>query len=313
MRILVTGANGFIGRHVVSALVRDHEVVSAVRRAGTAADTTREVVVGDIDGATNWTDALAGADVVIHLAARVHVMSESESDSLGAYREVNTFGARGLAEACVEEGIRRLVFVSSIKVNAEATNGVPISAIDVPMPVDPYGVSKLEAEEALRSVAANHDLEVIVLRPPVVYGIGVGGNIRRIASAVKRRLPLPFGSIHNRRTMIAVANLVTAVCAAATIRRVPDGPLLVGDPQPVSTAELVTHLAEGMGVRPRLIPFPVAGLRSLAAMVGRRSDAMRLTEDLEVTSNWTELGVKNDQLVDARHALAELGAEWRRD
>lgn len=310
MRILVTGATGFVGGHLVPALVRDHhEVIAATRSLGTAPQGSSEVVVGDIGASTEWTHALEGVEAVVHLAARVHVLNERSTDPLHAYRAVNTDGTVRLARAAVGAGVRRFVFLSTIKVNGEATQGVPFHRHSAPVPLDPYGHSKLEAEAKLRELAESEDMDVISLRPTVVYGAGVGGNVRRIARAVQRGAPLPLGAIKNRRTMLAIDNLLTAIKAALTIDPVPSDAILLGDQEPVSTRQLVRYLAEGMGRPARLVPVPVSALIAGGAALGKRREIQRLVQDLEVDGDWDALGVSPEVLVTPRTALVALGRD----
>ncbi len=307
MKVLVTGASGFVGRHLIPALLREHEVVAATRRADSAPRGSVEVVVGDIDGSTEWADVVEGIDAVVHLAARVHVLKDDASDSLAAYRTVNTDGTLELARAAAAAGVARFVFMSTIKVNGEATLGHAFNRESTPAPNDPYGVSKLEAEEGLAVIGAAASIDVISLRPPVIYGAGVGGNIGRVARAVKRGVPLPLGAISNRRTMLAIDNVVTAIEAALTVEPVPRHPVVLGDLEPVSTPQLVRYLAEGMGRRARLVPVPVRALETAGAWLGKGSEIERLVQDLEIDGDWESLGVPLEALVTPGTAFQALG------
>jgi UDP-glucose 4-epimerase len=310
MRILLTGATGFVGRSLLPNLEVDHDTLVATRRPVDEQAKIEQMVVGDIDGSTEWSAALAGVDVVIHLAARVHVMNETAQDALAAYRVVNTRGTLQLAEQAAAADAKRFLFVSSIKVNGEATDGQPFQATDEPEPLDPYAVSKWEAEQGLRELSAQTGMEVIVIRPPVVYGVGAGGNIQRIAGAIRRGIPLPLGAVRNARTMIAVENLVNGIRGAIAVEQAPKEPVLLGDPAPISTSDLVRLLADGLGRGPRLVPVPVPILRAAGALIGRRSDVLRLTESLEVRSNWDALGM-DPPSQGAEHYMVELGRALR--
>ncbi|MDR1768095.1 MAG: NAD-dependent epimerase/dehydratase family protein [Propionibacteriaceae bacterium] len=305
MRILVTGASGFVGRQLVPALAGGHEVVACVRRPGSSVGAVRELVVAGIDGRTDWGDGLSGVEVVVHLAGRAHVMREDAADPLSLYREVNVEGTRTLAEAAARCGARRLVFMSTIKVNGEGTRGRAFTDRDAPAPVDPYGVSKWEGEQALAEVSARTGLEVVALRPPVMYGPGVKGNIKRIAALVGRGVPLPLGSVANRRTMLSAGNMVRWVRAAVESPLAPRRPVLMGDPRPVSTAELVRQLAAGMGRPDRLVPFPVAGLLLGGKLLRHEADVARLVEDLEIA---TSDDLRPADLADPGGELRALGA-----
>lgn len=312
MKILVTGATGFVGRHLFAeADAREREMFALTRTPGSAPRGSREIVVGEIDDKTAWGSALAGADAIVHLAARVHVMNDSTAESLHAYRAVNTEGTLRLARAAADSGVRRFVFVSSIKVNGEMTTTEPFSSSSVPSPKDPYGESKREAERGLGIISQETGLEVVVVRPPVVYGPGVGGNILRIAMAVSRGIPLPLGAIHNRRSMLSVESLVRAIHAAAAVEAVPATAVLLGDPEPVSTTDLVQLLAQGLERRARLVPVPAGLLRFGGSVLGRRADVLRLTEDLIVNPNWHDLGINSLSLPSSKSGLVELG-RWIR-
>ncbi|MEY4489666.1 MAG: hypothetical protein RIQ79_2174, partial [Verrucomicrobiota bacterium] len=268
-KVLVTGARGFVGRPVVAALrASGCEVRGAVRSApadagaGAAAGYC-EVVAGELGPDTDWSTALAGVEVVVHLAARVHQMSDRAADPLAEFRRVNVEGTRRLAEQAAAAGVRRLVFVSSIKVNGEGTEGgVAYMENDSPAPEDPYGVSKWEAEQALKTVGVATGLEVVVLRPPLMVGKGVKGNLASLTGAIRRGMPLPFGAItSNRRSLLDVRNLADVIVLCAAHPKAAGEVFLVSDGVPVSTAELARHLGRVAGRAPVLIPVPVCMLR----------------------------------------------------
>lgn len=266
MRILVTGASGFVGRALVPLLAaRGHRVVAPSR-----AET------GDIGPETEWSRLLAGADAVIHLAARVHVMQDKAPDPLAAFRRVNTAGTARLAAAAIEAGVSRFVLISSIKVNGEGSDR-PYTAADRPAPQDPYGISKLEAEQAILDQADR--LEAVILRPPIVYGPNVGGNFLRLLKLIDRGMPLPFGSVRNRRSLIAVDNLADAIAWALTG---PPGIYLPSDGIDLSTPALVEGLARAMGRPTRLLPCPPRLLRLAGAMTRQTAAIDRLTGTLTV-------------------------------
>ncbi|WP_157155334.1 NAD-dependent epimerase/dehydratase family protein [Diaminobutyricimonas sp. LJ205] len=283
MKALVTGASGFVGRHLLEHLKhRGHEVTAVVRRTGLASHVDREVVVDGIGGDTDWTDVLAGHDVVIHLAARVHVMRDNSMDPLAEHRAVNTAGTLRLAHAAADQGVRRFVFMSTIKVNGEGQKNHRYEASDFPNPRDPYGLSKLEAETALLDLAKRSDLDVAIVRSPLVYGPDVGGNFRRMLALVRSGIPLPLGSVKNRRTMTSVWNLVDLLEQASLDQRASGAVVLAGDAFSPSTPELFRAIAEAAGRPSRLFPFPVGILR-LGAGLLRKSDLVdRLIGSLEV-------------------------------
>lgn len=308
MRIHVTGATGFVGRHFTAeAARRGHEVVALVRRFDSSLTGLRQIEIGDITARTDWSDAVRGGDAVVHLAARVHVMNEHADDVDALYERVNAHPTAALARAAADAGAQRFVFMSSIKVNGERTSGEPFSSDDAPAPVDPYGRSKLLAERKLTTIGEAGQMSVAILRPTVVYGPGVGGNIERIGGAVRRGVPLPIGSIRNTRTMVSVDNLVAGTLAALDTKIDGSRVFLLGDPNPISTRQLAEYLAEGIGRHARLFPFPPALLKLGAKMLGRGADAARLVEDLLVRPDWDALCVADERLRSTKSAMVELG------
>jgi len=285
MRVLVTGANGFVGRAVCERFVRAGAAVhAAVRAPGRAvASGAIPCVVGDLGAATDWKAALEGVDVVVHLAGRVHQMRDTADDSLAAYREVNRVGTERLARAAARSGAKRLVFMSTVKVVGEG-RGEPYTERDVPAPVDPYGISKWEAEQALTQVAAETGLEVAILRPPLVYGPSVGANFLKLLQWVWSRLPLPFGSVRNRRSLVYVGNLADAVHATASLSLDSPRTFFVSDGEDVSIPELVRRIGIVLGRPARLVPVPAGVIRTAARLVGRPDAAERLVGSLAVDS-----------------------------
>jgi nucleoside-diphosphate-sugar epimerase len=272
MRILVTGGSGFVGRHLLPALrAAGHEVV-APSRAQT----------GDLCGSTDWQPWLAGVDAVVHLAARVHVMQDTAADPLAAFRAVNVEGTRRLAQQAQAAGVTRFVFVSSIKVNGEQTApGRPFRAEDTPVPQDPYGISKYEAEQLLLGMPA---LQPVIVRPALVYGAGARGNLERLVRLLRRGLPLPLAAIRNRRAMLDVADLVDFLRAVVEQPAAAGRVFLLADAQAPSTPELIRQLAVADGRRARLWPFPPALLALAAYLAGQGAAWQRLAGSLEVDS-----------------------------
>jgi nucleoside-diphosphate-sugar epimerase len=284
-RLLVTGASGFVGSRVCSLLVdRGVAVRAAVRSTHSELPAGLEIAaVGDIGPSTPWTDALARVDCVVHLAARVHQMKDRAPDPLAAYREVNALGTANLARAAAAAGVRRLVFLSSVKVLGDG-RAMPYRETDTPAPPDPYGQSKWEAEQALAETAAKTGLEVVILRPPLVYGPGVRANFLRLMELVSRGVPLPLGAIGNRRSLAFVGNLADAVLAAATHPAAAGETFLVSDGEDLSTPELIRRLAAALDRAPRLLHVPPALLRGAAGVLGKRAAAERLLGSLAVDS-----------------------------
>jgi nucleoside-diphosphate-sugar epimerase len=216
---LVTGANGFVGRALCGVLVQHgHFVKGAVRcSVVTKNSKTSQVVVGEINSQTDWTVALTGIEVVIHLAARVHVMQETSTDPLRDFRCTNVLGTEQLARVAAANGVKRFVYVSSIKVNGEETIGDHrYSEIDAASPQDPYGVSKWEAEQALHRVALETGMEIVIVRPPLVYGAGVKGNFALMLKVLIKSIPLPLASVSNLRSLVYIGNFVDALLQCAT-------------------------------------------------------------------------------------------------
>jgi nucleoside-diphosphate-sugar epimerase len=282
-RVLVTGATGFVGRACVDGLLRRGYAVRRVLRVPSAplAD-VEDVVVGDLVDVVDWSGVMQGIDVVVHLAARVHVMRETVADPRAAFYRINVDATRRLAEGAARAGVRRFVFLSSVKVQGECSRGRPLTERDPPAPEGSYGESKRDAEVMLADIMATTGLEVVMLRSPLVYGPGVGGNVQTLMRAVERGLPLPFGAVDNRRSFIAVRNLVDAiVCVCATDRRL-RSTYVVSDGIVFSTPQLIRLLAEGIGRPPRLVSVPVPWLKVLAGWIGQRDAMQRLLGSFEI-------------------------------
>lgn len=283
MKVLVTGANGFVGAALCPALERaGHAVRRAVRQvSGPAQPDT--VAVGDIGPATEWSQALDGIDVVVHLAGRAHVMQESMDPQAvrAAYFDTNAHGTEALARAAAAQGVKRLVFVSSIKVNGEATSDTPYRETDEPRPEDDYGRSKRAGEERLALVSGQTKLEYVIVRPPLIYGPGVKGNLARLMRIVDRGVPLPLGCIDNRRSLVGVTNLVSALALCCEHVDAAHRTFLVSDGRDLSTPDLIRAIAAALDRNPRLLPVPPSWLRALARVTG--SGALtRLTGSLQV-------------------------------
>ena len=284
-RVLITGANGFIGRALCADAAARGFAVGAVTRAPCELPAGIEGwAVGSVDERTDWQEVLGGGyDVIIHLAARVHVMQDAATDPLAEFRRVNALGTLNLARQAASAGVRRFIFVSSVKVNGEATRpGHPFKADDVPAPLDPYGTSKMEAEQGLRELAAQTGMEVVIIRPPLVYGPGVKANFDAMMRWLRRGIPLPLGAIDNRRSLVALDNLTDLIITCTAHPGAANQTFLVSDGQDVSTTELLRRMGQAMGRPARLVPVPVGCLTLAAAMVGKRNMAQRLCGSLQV-------------------------------
>lgn len=288
MNVLVTGANGFVGRATCAALrLAGHAMTPVVRRPNSLAG---EQVIGEMSSQTDWRAALSGMNGVVHLAARVHLMRDTAADPLAQYRAVNVEGTLHLARQAAAAGVRRFVFVSSIKVNGEERAKTYTEA-DVPQPEDDYARSKWEAEQGLWKIAADTGLEVVILRPPLVYGPGVGVNFLALLRAVARGMPLPLGAIHNQRSLVYVGNLADAIIHCLEHPAAAGKTFLVSDGEDVSTPELVRRIAAALGRPTRLLPVPQALLRAAARLTkkfpqGRNAQALagRLMDSLTLDS-----------------------------
>lgn len=288
-RVLVTGASGFVGRALCMTLAAEGYRVRAVlresapRRASLQELGVTELVrMGEIGPDTDWTSGIEDVDAVVHLAARLHVMRETVGNSLAEFRRVNVEGTRSLARAAAEAGVRRLVFLSTLKVNGESSGEQGLSESDPPRPADPYAVSKWEAEQALHEIAGRTGLEAVILRPPLVYGPGVKDNFLRLMDWVARGVPLPLASIRNSRSLLYLDNLVAAIEACLREPSAAGETFLLKDGGDLSTPELIRQLARAMGGRARLLPFPVPLLALLGAAAGQSAAVTKLTGSLVV-------------------------------
>jgi UDP-glucose 4-epimerase len=284
MKILVTGASGLVGRVLCAELFRrGYEVQGAVRLALAGVDDFDQKIIPFINGETDWSLALSDMQTVIHLAARVHVMADKAENPLAEFRRINTQGTLNLARQAAAAGVRRFVFVSSVKVNGEMTlPGHPFKADDAPAPLDAYGISKMEAEQGLHELAAKTGMEVVIIRPPLVYGPGVKANFAAMMRWLRRGVPLPLGAIDNRRSLVALDNLVDLIVTCISHPAAANQTFLVSDGEDVSTTQLLRRMGQALGRPARLLPVPAGLLELGAALVGRRDMAQRLCGSLQV-------------------------------
>lgn len=310
-QVAVTGATGFVGRAVSERLEREGCHVRKVLRSGHRLRPGLDFAVEDIGPLTDWSGAFERVDSVVHLAARVHVMRDSVADPLAAFRRTNVEGTETLARAAARAGVRRFVFVSSVKVNGERTADRPFSERDAPHPEDAYGRSKWEAEQRLAEVAAGTGMAVTILRPPLMYGPGVKGNFLSLMRAVARGWPLPLASIRNARSLLYVGNLADAVASCLQDVRPGLQTYLLSDREDLSTPDLVRRLAAHLDRPARLLPVPAGLLQLGLRLTGRSSAYDRLASSLQVDSGaiTRELGWRPPHTLDA--GLRETVAWYR--
>jgi nucleoside-diphosphate-sugar epimerase len=282
LQILLTGANGFVGKALLESFCRDgHQVVAAARQPVASVEGARYLPIRDIDDPQAWRRAAHGIDIVVHTAARVPIMRGS-GDDLALYRQVNVAGTLTVAREAVAAGVKRFVFISSIKVNGEGTPpGRPFLADDTPRPTDAYGVSKLEAEQALTKLASATGMEVVIVRPPLIYGPGAKGNFSALAKLVEAGIPLPLGAVKNKRSFVGIDNLVSLITRCIEHPAAANRVFLATDGEDLSTAELLRRLAVARGRPCRLISVPTGLLHVGATLVGKKALAQRLLGSLQ--------------------------------
>ncbi len=295
--VLLTGVSGFVGRALLDSLVgsASYQIRACARNIGVAEHPGVEyIAMGDLGGDARWESFTQDVDVVVHAAARVHVMNDNSADPLAEFRKVNVDGTLNLARQAAASGVRRFVFISSIKVNGEFTlPGRPFTADDSPAPADPYGVSKLEAENGLLALSKSTGMEIVIIRPVLVYGPGVKANFRNMMAFLAKgvSIPLPLGSVNNKRSLVALDNLVDLIKTCMVHPAAANQIFLVSDGNDVSTTELLRKVAHSVGTKAVLVPFPVKLLTFLATLVGKKGVATRLFGSLQVDIS------KNHQLL----------------
>jgi nucleoside-diphosphate-sugar epimerase len=282
MNILVTGANGFLGKKLCETLTQQNHNVSAVIRSNDTIVKNTQLIIKQLSKETIWDDVLSCIDVVIHLAGRAHVMKEEASDPYQAYAEINVDATRHLAEQAALNGVKRFIFLSSVKVNGESTKKSAFTESDQPQPEDDYGKTKYEAEKALSKIAQETEMEVVIIRPPLVYGKGVKANFKNLIKLSQSGLPMPFGAVHNKRSLIYIENLIDFIMVCIDHPQAANQTFLVSDDHDVSTTQLIKSIANASGKKSRLIPIPNNWLTFMFKLLGKPSLSDRLCGNLQV-------------------------------
>lgn len=291
MKLLITGSSGFIGSSLMETINHKNigEIIGVVREARyqKIIDNTKKAVISHIDSNSNWSEVLYNIDTVIHLAARAHNIKEKTSTQLIAFRETNTYATLNLAQQAANIGVKRFIFISSIAVNGTRTFDKPFTITDKPNPIESHAISKHEAEIGLRQIAIETDMEVVIIRPPLVYGANAPGNFGQLIKIVERNIPLPFGSIHNQRSLVALPNLIDLICTCITHSTAANQTFLVSDGEDISTTQLIQRLSQALGKPARLLPIPQNLLETSLNMLGKCALAQRLCGNLQIDMTQT--------------------------
>jgi len=281
-RLLLTGYSGFVGTVLAERLHIDYDLSLLGRKSSNLGNSFKF----DLSPITIYDNVFESIDAVIHVAARAHIMNEEVADSLSEYRRVNVDGTLNLAQQSADAGVKRFIYISSIKVNGESTSGsVPFTEKDIANPLDPYGVSKYEAEEGLKKIAEKTGMEVVIIRPPLVYGAGVKANFLNLLKLSNTGLPLPFGLVNNKRSMVYVENLVDFIIRCIDHPNAANQTFLVSDGENLSLKSLITYIRKAMGKSPLLLPVPVGLFKLAGKLTGKSGVVDRLVGDLQVDSS----------------------------
>lgn len=287
MKVLITGANGFVGSHLTKRLAEDISFRALVRTEASA-NQYNDAVVVDLCTCTDWDSVFRGIDVVVHCAARVHVMNESSQNPLKEFREVNVNSTNRLIDAAIKSGVSRFILISTVKVNGECTGDTPFLQSDSPNPSDPYAISKYESETSLIEKCRNSAMDYVIIRPPLIYGSGVKANFASMVRLAGTRVPLPIGGIkENRRSLVYVENLVDLISVCMRHSSALNQIFMVSDGEVVSTRELHIRIAKALGSEPRLFSVPPKLLVLIGKLTGKSEVVRRLCGSLEVDMAYT--------------------------
>lgn len=316
MRVLVTGATGFVGSALVEHLSKDCSIVlrgsSRKMPVGVSGVSCEYVLIEDVGKDTDWLHALSQVDTVVHLAARAHVLKESAANPLIEFRQVNVEGALALARQSIENGVKRFIFISSIGVNGAVTSGAPFTELSPPLPHADYAQSKFEAEQALKELVKNSGMELVIIRPPLVYAAHAPGNFSRLLKLVSIGIPMPFGSVNNCRTMVALDNLVDFIITCIKHPAAADEIFLVSDSQSLSIGEIVRLLSQGMGKTAVLLPVPNALIKKAAQFAGKINLYNQLCGSLEVDNSKSSRLLGWSPPLTTQAALVQVGRIYKR-
>jgi len=314
MKLLLTGSTGFVGKSLTHKLIMEaHDLIAPVRSMEHLSKhkCLKYVEITDLQNDVDWMPVLEDIEVILHLASRVHVMKESASEPLKEFRKVNLDGTMSLARQAVKAGVKRFIFISSIKVNGEATTpDKPFTAADLPKPIDPYAISKAETEQALLELSESSGLEVVIIRPVLVYGPGVKANFRSLINYVNKGIPLPLGLIQNKRSLVALDNLVDLIITCIDHPAAVNQVFLISDGDDLSTTCLLQKVGKALDRPARLLPVPGQLIRLLATLIGKRNVSQRLLGSLQVDISKTRELLGWEPPVSVDEALKETAQSF---
>ncbi len=282
MNIFITGANGFVGQTLCKTLSNNGEYVIASIRNSNMNIQANKVIVSQLDTNTDFTNILQITDVIVHLAARTHVLNDQSTNPYQTYAAINIDATKNLATQAISAGVKRFIFLSSVKVNGEQTNEKPFNELDIAKPEDNYGKTKHLAEEMLKELTQYTSMELVIIRPPLVYGHGVKANFDKLIRLCKISIPLPFGTISNQRSIIYIENLIDFIVSCVRHPLAANQTFLISDDDDVSTTQLIRSIRQVLGKPLLLIPVPQKWLVGILNLRGKKSLAIRLCGNLQV-------------------------------